>query len=464
MESTTIASHAFRRAVLQSERLRILGLLAVLTLIVGFGLVRDLVPHQEQALRVMNLRRALPISCTLAAYELMMLALVNRALRRDTEPPSWLWSLNVVTETLAPTFVLLVATFSPYPGPYRALVSPALLAYLLFSILATLRLSPWLCLLTGLSGAGGYMVVVAITFDRFPEPPPASAPFAFTVYLTFAVFLLLGGAAAAAVSRQIRSSVLAALREAETRQQVEQLEHDLEIARDIQQGLLPRCTPRLNGFDIAGWSRPADQTGGDYYDWQELSDDCLVVSLADVTGHGIGPALVTAVCRAYARASFLGQEELGRLVDRLHSLLAEDLPSSRFVTFVAVVLQERVDRLQMVSAGHGPILLYSARENLLHARDADGLPLGVMPEIPYAPAQEVAFLPGDILVLITDGFFEWTNAQGEQYGTDRLCQSVRSVRELPAAEMIQRIYADVLEFTAGTEQSDDLTIVVIKRD
>jgi len=82
------------------------------------------------------------------------------------------------------------------------------------------------------------------------------------------------------------------------------IEHDLSIARKIQQGLLPAESPHLPGYELAGWSQPADETGGDYYDWQTLPNNETAISLADVTGHGVGPALVTAVCRAYARASF----------------------------------------------------------------------------------------------------------------------------------------------------------------
>jgi serine phosphatase RsbU (regulator of sigma subunit) len=243
----------------------------------------------------------------------------------------------------------------------------------------------------------------------------------------------------------------------------EKLERDLDLARSIQQGLLPSGPPEIEGFEIAGWSQPADQTGGDYYDWQPLPDGRLAVTLADVTGHGIGPALVTAVCRAYARASFPSQEELGTLVNRINELLVEDLTTGRFVTFVVACLDPAAHRIQLLSAGHGPLYLYTASDGQVQEFMAHDIPFGVAPEVGYGPPQELDLAPGDLLVLITDGFFEWANAAGEQFGTARLRETIRTTSSLPPDEMISRIYASVREFVGDTTQDDDLTAVVLKR-
>src|SRR6185503_4643035 len=117
--------------------------------------------------------------------------------------------------------------------------------------------------------------------------------------------ILCGGIIAAAVASRIRGHVAAALRAAEFKNELERVNHDLDIARSIQQNLLPTKSPGMDQFEVAGWNQPADQTGGDYFDWQELPDGRFAISLGDATGHGIGPALVMASCRAYARASFL---------------------------------------------------------------------------------------------------------------------------------------------------------------
>src|SRR5262249_15242367 len=148
-------------------------------------------------------------------------------------------------------------------------------------------------------------------------------------YVNCAFLLLITGLAGAWVAREIRRHVEAALGEAEARRQVERMERDLSVARSIQRALPPHAAPQSPGFAIAGWNRPADETGGDYYDWQALPDGNWIVTLADVSGHGIGPALVTAACRAYVRASGAERGDLASLTGRINRLLADDLPGGR---------------------------------------------------------------------------------------------------------------------------------------
>jgi len=126
--------------------------------------------------------------------------------------------------------------------------------------------------------------------DGFTVTETAVAYFAAVVFVT--------GILAAGVAIQIRTHVEAALREAETAHRLKQVEHELQIARSIQQSLLPKVRPRIRGFEVAGWSQSADDTGGDFYDWKKLPDGRWVLILADVTGHGIGPAILASVCRA----------------------------------------------------------------------------------------------------------------------------------------------------------------------
>jgi serine phosphatase RsbU (regulator of sigma subunit) len=240
------------------------------------------------------------------------------------------------------------------------------------------------------------------------------------------------------------------------------MEHDLEIARSIQQGLLPRQLLDIEGFDIAGWNQPADQTGGDYFDWQETHDGRVAISLADVTGHGIGPALVTAVCRAYSRANISTETDLGTVIDRINNMLVEDLPTERFVTFVVALFDPANSKVQLLSAGHGPILLYTASDDSIQDFDADDIPLGLAPNIGYGPAQEIILNSGDMLVLITDGFFEWTNDEREMFGLTRLQETIRKYKDLPAKEIISKLYKEVIKFVDGAKQQDDLTAVILK--
>jgi sigma-B regulation protein RsbU (phosphoserine phosphatase) len=246
--------------------------------------------------------------------------------------------------------------------------------------------------------------------------------------------------------------------------QRQRIEHDLEIARRIQEGLLPTSKPDLADYDIAGWSRAANATGGDYFDWQRLPDGRILVSLADVSGHGVGPALVAAVCRAYARASVAANEhELDRIVNRLNDLLVVDMPEGRFVTFAGILLDPERHRAQMISAGHGPLFrcLQSAGE--LIETGADGLPLGLMADGEYVPGDEFVLDAGDAILLVTDGLFEWTRSDQEAYGLERLRDSIRRHANLDADEMIKSLYREAREFAGSAEQGDDVTIVVVRR-
>jgi sigma-B regulation protein RsbU (phosphoserine phosphatase) len=251
------------------------------------------------------------------------------------------------------------------------------------------------------------------------------------------------------------------------------LERDLDIARDIQRQLLPRESPQVPGFDVAGWNQPADQTGGDYYDFFPLANGFLTLTVADASGHGIGPALVAAQSRALLRASArfetsgrksvpdfeeTASKELTTLLARVNELLCEDLPDERFVTvFFGVLVPERAS-LFYVSAGHGPILHYSAATSA-----ATGLPLGMLGDATYALGDLVTFSPGDILLVMTDGFSEWARPDGQMFGVDRIKELIASNAGLSSAELIARLHDDVTTFSDGSPQADDLTAVAVRR-
>ena len=207
----------------------------------------------------------------------------------------------------------------------------------------------------------------------------ALTPVTQTSVSLYAVTLLVAGLVAGAVARQIRKHVQSALREVETKQKLEAVQHDLQVARSIQQSLLPQERPQIVGFDIAGWNQPADDTGGDYFDWTTLPDGKVIVSLADVTGHGIGPALLAAVCHAYARSNFSIAQNLSTAFEHINRELGADLGAGRFVTFVAAVCCPGCAEVEMLSAGHGPLFFYSCPEDRFTTMNAHALPLGMFP-------------------------------------------------------------------------------------
>lgn len=206
-----------------------------------------------------------------------------------------------------------------------------------------------------------------------------------------------------------------------------------------------------------------EQAGGDYYDWQALPDGRILVALADVTGHGIGPALLASVCRAYSRATFGQHKGFLESMERINSPISGDVGEGRFITFVAAIVGPESAKLELLSAGHAPLFIYWLRHDRFDKMEAQGLPLGISPEFQSEPPQLLPFDSGDLLVLTTDGFFEWANGSEELFGTERLENSVRANRDKPAAEIISNLYQDVLNFAGGTAQKDDLTAIVIKR-
>jgi serine phosphatase RsbU (regulator of sigma subunit) len=348
-------------------------------------------------------------------------------------------------------------------GPYRALTSPTVLAFFLFIILSTLHLDPVLSWLTGGFSAAGYAAVSIYAFHLLQVGAANENPLSYGTSFSYSAFLLLGGFTAGAVAYQLRLHVIAALREVESRAKIAEMEHDLDIARSIQQALLPKTSPQIDGFDIAGWNRPANETGGDYFDWQDVAEGRVALTVADVTGHGIGSALGMAACRAYARGELAVETDLRKFLGRLNQLLYADLPAEKFVTLAVGLLIPKEATLHLISAGHGPLLFYSSEEKRFRCHAAQGPPLGILPHVNYGDAQIVKFAPGDILVLVTDGFIEWANAGGEDFGQHRLEEIISAYRDMPSARIISELYSSVVKFASSTPQLDDLTALVVKR-
>ncbi|MBE7505315.1 MAG: SpoIIE family protein phosphatase [Planctomycetia bacterium] len=243
----------------------------------------------------------------------------------------------------------------------------------------------------------------------------------------------------------------------------QRIERDLSIARDIQQGLIPDKAAEVPGFDIAGWNKPADETGGDCYDYMALSDGSLALTIADATGHGIGPALVIAECRALFRATISLSNDLSMVVSRINNLLSEDLPDDRFVTAFFGLLSPQTNTLSFLSAGHGPLIQYFSDKDEFVELSANAMPLGIIADVPFDDPVRFHMQPGDMMVLVTDGFFEWQNEQREQFGTERMYKILRAMKDRPCSEMIESLYREVRAFAPGTPQADDLTAIIIKK-
>lgn len=240
------------------------------------------------------------------------------------------------------------------------------------------------------------------------------------------------------------------------------LEHDMSLAREIQQGLLPKETPNLQGFDIYGWSQPCDETGGDYFDYVPMDGGKLGLVIADVTGHGIGPALLMAGARAFTRAT----AALGGTVDQLlflvNNLLAQDLAGGRFVTLFWGALDAGTRTFEYSSAGHGHAFIYRRDTEKLEELDSTAPPLGIIPDLQFPMGGRYELKQGDVILLTTDGLEEAMNPSNEEYGRARLRQTLTKHAGKTAAGMAESIHNDVVHFMAGAQQRDDLTMVVVK--
>jgi len=394
-------------------------------------------------------------------FQLGLLATLRRLNREMKLLPEAIWRVSAVLDLCVPVAVLGILALTSPRGPVAALSGPSLLLMPMVVLTSVLRLRPMFTLFTGVAGAVFHWALTAYAV-HVARVSPDWYPVLFSYGLVL-IFVALGGML---VAREVKGHVREAADEAAAHERAQRrmavVEHDLSVARGIQEGLLPKGAPEFAGFDIAGMNRPADETGGDYYDWQKLPDGRLVAVLADVAGHGIGPAMVMAVCRAYARASASAIREPTELMERLNELLLTDVPASRFITFAMAMLQPD-GMVELLSAGHGPTFLYRAADGSLTQFEGDGLRLGVAAGA-YGPTATFQMEAGDVLVMLSDGFFEWQRPRDEEaFGIERLGASVRAAVRHDAATMIKSLDNAVLGFAEGSDQPDDMTVVVIKR-
>ncbi len=396
----------------------------------------------------------------LVLYEAAVLVWLTRGRNHLTPlPTTWIYG-NALFETAAPTALAFSVGSSQGIMLQGAAMGPSAHLYGIFIVLSVLHVRVLVSLFAGLTSALGLAAVV--TTSILTEGEGASEVLGIPRSLeTFSVVvLLLTGAAAALVALRMRRYLKTAAVEAARRMQAEQ---ELQAAAMIQQSLMPSASPLIPGFEITGWNRPADETGGDYFDWVQLDDGRLAVCIADVTGHGLGPAMITCFCRAYARTALRLEGRVTAAMRRLNSELLHDLGDGRFVTFATVILSPDDPMVLSTSAGHGPQLIFRHSECEVESFGADLLPLGIIETGEECEAITHNLNHGDVFLLVTDGFFEWANPFGEQYGTKRLSASLRAHGHKGGDELIRGLLNDLESFVQETPQPDDLTIVVIRR-
>ncbi len=234
------------------------------------------------------------------------------------------------------------------------------------------------------------------------------------------------------------------------------------VAREIQQRLFPKCAPALVGFDIAGASYPAEATGGDYFDYLSMLNDRLGIIVGDVTGHGVGPALLMAETRAYLRVLAGRREDVGEILTRANSVLSEDVGTERFVTLFLARLDPSTRSLVYASAGHPTAYILDAKGDIKATMPRTGVPLGIRPDTQYIASTEKILAPGDTVLLLTDGIEEAMAVDNTIFGIERALDIVRAHRDKPAAEIVELLYQSVRQFCKNSVQADDVTAIIIK--
>jgi serine phosphatase RsbU (regulator of sigma subunit)/predicted ester cyclase len=242
-------------------------------------------------------------------------------------------------------------------------------------------------------------------------------------------------------------------------QERERIEHELQVARRIQQELLPEATPELDGWQIAAYYGPAREVGGDFYDFLEFPDGRLGLVVGDATGHGMPAALVMATTRGMLRAVVQPLESPGEVLARVNEALVADVPPSTFVTCFYGILDPKSGHLVYANAGHDlPYLWHGGAAEELRAR---GMPLGLLPGMGYEE-KEITLKRGEGVLFYSDGLVEAHDPHYEMFGFPRLRALLADHGE--ERSLVNSLMEELSSFTGQSwEQEDDITLMTLQR-
>jgi serine phosphatase RsbU (regulator of sigma subunit) len=249
---------------------------------------------------------------------------------------------------------------------------------------------------------------------------------------------------------------------AENARRSEQLHNEIELARSIQQGLLPDVLPKIPNLDVAGICVPATHVGGDYFDVIQHSFAPPTIVVADVSGHNVGAALLMSAFRSTIRTGIAGfYMGPAQLMSRLHAHMYADLVrAEQWISCCYVQFFPNEREIRYSAAGHLPPLLYSAREKRFLQTEAGDTILGVLPDVVFAE-ERARLEPGDWMVLCTDGLYEARKGE-KMLGLEHVRRVIRKHAKGSARQMLKALMDDVKKFVAPGPLKDDVTIVVAK--
>ncbi len=242
------------------------------------------------------------------------------------------------------------------------------------------------------------------------------------------------------------------------------MNEQLEIARDIQEGLNPMGYYNKKGIQIKGNTKAAKGVGGDYFDYIDIDEDRVCALISDVSGKGVPASLVMVMIRTVF-TSYISRKDIdcASVVKAINDSLGADFAIDKFATLFFMIYNRATGELSFSNAGHGPLFCYRAAQNVCTRTALDGVPIGIMEDIEYKQAK-VKFNPGDIVVLYTDGITEMRNAEKEEYGLQRVYNLLMKNHHLNASEFLDLLISDVENFRGDTPPHDDTTAMVFKRE
>jgi sigma-B regulation protein RsbU (phosphoserine phosphatase) len=238
------------------------------------------------------------------------------------------------------------------------------------------------------------------------------------------------------------------------REEKERMARELDEARTVQLSLFPNWTPDINGFEINGLCLPCQEVGGDWFDYIQLSDGRLGVVLADVSGKGMAAALLMSSARSILRMFAEKGLPPGEVLTYVNRILVQDFPKTKFVTLIYGIIDPNEKTITLANAGHLSPVFINLNE-IIFLETNSGIPLGLM-DVPYSETK-INLSEGSKLLLYSDGVTEAMNSQSEEYGSERILNSIK----INSFYSIQTLLDDVRLFTAGHPASDDITILMI---
>jgi len=244
------------------------------------------------------------------------------------------------------------------------------------------------------------------------------------------------------------------------------LDHDLEIARDIQRILLPAEAPAINGFQISGINVPARQVSGDYFDYIRVDDERLGIAIADVSGKGIPASLIMAICRSVLRAEAARNPSPADVLRKVNRQLYPDIKEDMFISMAYLILDHERNGITLARGGHDAPLLYKQQSQSVTPIKSPGMVLGIDSGNVFDRITNDFAVPlerDDCLILYTDGVTEALNTEGDEFGLERTTESVRASASNGAQAIVRRVIDDVRNFAGSQPQNDDITLIAIRK-